>query len=170
MKRYLSMGSAMMLGVVATQAKNTYDFQLQEKPTSAITGMHVPTEAELAEFNLNFPDASIIPALEKIANGVSVDSSVSAAEAKILKQASNEDPNIPIDPKNNGYYNGLDWLLMVPQKPTEIQCGRRMLIVANWQFQCYDYVEKVYWNCLGRTDNHYACWDGAEWEWPNYHE
>lgn len=128
------MGSAMMLGVVATQAKQTYDFQLQQQePTSAITGMHVPTEAEMEEFHLEYPDASIIPELEKLARGGSVDSSVSVASgAKILKQASNEDPNIPIDPNNNGFYNGLDWLLMVPQKPVEIQCGRRIKIVAGW--------------------------------------
>ena len=125
----------------------------------------------MEEFHLEYPDASIIPELEKLARGGSVDSSVSVASgAKILKQASNEDPNIPIDPNNNGFYNGLDWLLMVPQKPVEIQCGRRIKIVAGWEFKCWDYVESLYWGCLGRTDNHYVCWDGGEWEWPNYHE
>ena len=62
---------------------------------------------------------------------------------------------------------------MRPQKPKKpIQCGRRIKIVANWQFQCYDYVERCYYHCIGigLPDNKYKCWTGDEWEWPNYNE
>ncbi len=31
-------------------------------------------------------------------------------------------------------------------------------------------MELVYWNCRGLVDQHYACWDGSEWEVPNYLE
>ena len=114
MKRYVSLGSAMMMGFVASQAKDTYDFE-----EVSITGMHKPVGIEIPDLHVDAP-------VEE--------------EAIKLQQASNEDPAIPIDGYNNGYYNGPDWGLMVPQKPTQIQCGRRIKIVADWRFKCYDYV------------------------------
>ena len=76
-----------------------------------------------------------------------------------------------LDPNDDGYGADVDWDLMVPQQPVDpIQCGRTIKIVYNWRFKCYDYIEKGYWPCRGRADNHYECWDGQDWEWPNYKE
>ena len=38
------------------------------------------------------------------------------------------------------------------------------------EFYCYDYVEDVYYNCVGNGTFQYVCWDGGEWEWANYNE
>ena len=86
MKRYVSLGSAMMMGFVSSQAKDTYEFE-----ESTITGMHKPVGLEIPDLHVDAP-----------------------AEDIKLQQASNEDPAIPIDGYNNGYYNGPDWGLMVP--------------------------------------------------------
>ena len=92
MKRYVSLGSAMMMGYVAAQAKETYDFE-----ESAITGMHKPVGSEI-------PDLHVDAVVEEVA----------------FKLQANEDPPIPIDGYNNGFYNGPDWGLMKPQKPKVI--------------------------------------------------
>ena len=127
MKRYVSLGSAMMMGFVSAQAKDTYDFQ-----ESSIAGMEKALGSEVPDLHIDArrPTESVVPLP--------------------LQQSSNEDPPIPIDGKNNGFYNGPDWGLMRPHRPKKpIQCGRRIKIVANWEFQCYDYVEREYYDCIG---------------------
>jgi hypothetical protein len=101
MKRYVSLGSAMMMGYVAAQAKETYDFE-----ESAITGMHKPVGSEI-------PDLHVDEVVEE-------DAFKLQANEDAFKLQANEDPPIPIDGYNNGFYNGPDWGLMKPQKPKVI--------------------------------------------------
>lgn len=93
------------------------------------------------------------------------------AKKMVLKQASNEDPNIPLDWYNNGYYKFTQYELNQPAYYVLwMRCGVRIKVVYGWEFICWDYVENLDYHCIGTGGFQYICWDGGEWEWANWNE
>ena len=103
MKRYLSLGSAIVMGVVSAQAKDTYDFQSE----THIEGMRKISPQEMKGLIALHPELiETLKAVHDLQDNPShqMESDLASVESheKMLKQT-NEDPAIPLDWDNNGY-------------------------------------------------------------------
>ena len=92
MKRYVSLGSAMMMGFVASHAKETFEFE-----NALITGMHKPYGTETPNLQVD-----------------------AVAEEDATKLKANEDPDVPVHGYNDGYSKNRQWENMQPLTPTVI--------------------------------------------------
>ena len=174
----------MVLGVVSAQAKDTYLFQEQEtnKNVSHISGMEGSITHEMEAIKAYYPEFATavekiekmpLPELEECPVSPKPDFILADEPAKkmALKQASNEDPNIPLDWYNNGYYKFTQYELNQPAYYVLwMRCGVRIKVVYGWEFICWDYVENLDYHCIGTGGFQYICWDGGEWEWANWNE
>ena len=148
----------MALGVVVTNAKEAYKFQaegsLSHLKNEQQQHVHIERE-ELDE-------------IESI-KGSRLTSSEDPTNWR-PHLSSNESPMKlgQIDYDINKYKKRFE--NMSPDAPSSITCGALAKIVPGHQFTCWDYIEQLRYDCVGRADMHYQCWDGEEWEWANYNE
>lgn len=163
MRKYLSLGSALMMGVVLGKEKQTYAFASEavEAPRALPLGLNSMLPAQTFK-----QVAKVAKQHETEKKYKRVDSPVtsvatSSATPDVMEKRANSSltsKDIDVSPSPN--------VKMV----VEIYCGVQVNAVPGYNFYCLDWKENRLYHCIGRNDWQYQCWDGAEWEWGNYLE
>ena len=177
MRKYLSLGAAMMMGsVIAKTDKKDLQPAKYDLQPAQVLGM--PTEQQHVE-TFHFEHAKPIPQpapqAQRRFNNDDVTSHCTSHDEHSAKVARRQYEERSLTTSNGTVSLGesVDSPDVVPQNvklTVDIYCGAYVQAVPGYQFYCLDPYTGLYHYCIGRNDWWYQCWDGQEWEWGNFLE
>lgn len=178
MRKYLSLGGAMMMGsVIGKSEKSLLPAKYELQPAQVLGMPTEHTQAARFQFDHAKPIPQPEPTIQKgrryeVEEDV-ITSHCTSHDQKVNNRREYEERSLTTSNGTVSIGESVDSPDTQPQNvklTVDIYCGAYVQAVPGYQFYCYDYLTGLYHYCIGRNDWWYQCWDGQEWEWGNFLE